>query len=279
MIRRDITLPDGRPGWALISQVEHARIAWDVARAWNTEAYPLATPHEELLAAVLHHDDGWLAWELRPTVVEGKPRDFMEMPLDESLAIWRRSIAVAQTCGPLAAYAVGSHFAALTRWSLEKGEHSESWRDLAEEFLEEQEELAAERLAELVARDGGTQADLDGVVATAEARRNADQAWHALQFFDRVSLWLCCAERREAETIDVPESLGTGLGAFRFEPCGSGSGGGGAEIAIRPWPLRVDRLEVTTLAAGVPRTTYDSPDQLARTERTPVRLEWTLRRG
>lgn len=282
MIRRELTLPDGRPGWALISQVEHARIAAEVCRAWDDAAYPLAKPHEELLAAVVHHDDGWLAWELRPTTVDGRPRDFMEMPLDESLAIWRRSIAVAQNMGALAAYAVGSHFAALCRWSREKAGHTDTWLHLADEFIEEQDELAQERLAELTA--GGEPTTVGEAVAATEVRRNADRAWHALQFFDRVSLWLCCAERREPETIDVPESLGTGLGAFRFEPQAGCVGVStlstlnGAEIGIEPWPLKLDRLELETEAVGVPRAAYDSTDALAKAEQTPLVLRWSLRR-
>lgn len=281
MIRRDVLLPDGRPGWALISQVEHARIAAEVCRAWNVEAYPLAVPHEELLAAVVHHDDGWLAWEIRPTVLDGKPRDFMEMPLDESLAIWRRSIAVAQTLGPMAAYAVGSHFAALCRWSHEKAGHTDEWRHLAEEFIEEQDELAGERLNELIAlaersRAGDSREAVapTGAALQAEVKKNADRAWHALQFFDRVSLWLCCAERSDTETIDVPESLGTGLGAFRFEP--GAAGGSLAETMIEPWPLVGDRLDISTVADAVPQAVYDSPDALARAERTPLPLRWLL---
>lgn len=281
MIRRDVTLSAGRPGWALISQVEHARIAAEVCAAWNAAAFPLAVPHDELLAAVVHHDDGWLVWEMRPTTVDGRPRDFMEMPLDESLAIWRRSIAVAQTFGPLAAYAVGSHFAALCRWSREKAGHTEEWRYLADEFIAEQDELAATRLQELTARAGvlavgATSSTEDDALLKISIGRNADRAWHALQFFDRVSLWLCCAERREVETIDVPESLGSGLGAFRFTPLAGEAGGAGAEISIEPWPLAVDRLEITTIAVAVPQAHYDSPDALAQAERASIPLRWVL---
>ncbi|MCE9605107.1 MAG: DUF3891 family protein [Planctomycetia bacterium] len=290
MIRRDVTLADGRPGWAMISQLEHARIAAEVARAWNVAEFPLALPHEELLAAVLRHDDGWLPWEMRPTVVDGKPRDFMEMPLDESLAIWRRSIAVAQNLGPLAAYAVGSHFAALCRWSHEKAHHTATWLHLAEEFIDEQDELARERLAELVARARAAQQEpVEIHLVEIEARKNADRAWHALQFFDRVSLWLCCSERREPETVSVPESLGTGLGAFRFTPVGFRSKAAGAddtprgaeivaEILVEPWPLVGERLDLATLAEAVPQADYDSPDTLARAQREPVPLAWSLRR-
>lgn len=281
MIRRDVALPDGRPGWALIGQVEHARIAAEVCRAWNAEAFPLAEPHAELLAAVVHHDDGWLAWELRPTVVDGRPRDFMEMPLDESLAIWRRSIAVAQTFGPLAAYAVGSHFAALCRWARSEHSHDEAWIHLADEFIAEQEELASERLMDLDRRQESKSADAgaNATMRRVALRENADRAWHALQFFDRVSLWLCCAERREVATLDVPESLGTGLGAFRFTPqttAGAAAAGGVAEITIEPWPLSVDRLEIATTAEAVAQAGYDSPDALARAARESVPLRWVL---
>lgn len=141
MIRRDVTLDDGRPGWALVSQVEHARIAMEMARAWSDQVAPLPEGGEEFIAAVYHHDDGWIAWELRPTVHDGMPRDFMEMPLDESLAIWRRSIAVAHNDGPLAGYAVSRHFATLCGHSHDEKPHDATWRHLAEEFLEEQADL------------------------------------------------------------------------------------------------------------------------------------------
>ena len=35
MIRRDVTLPDGQPGWLRISQVDHARLSVELASRWG----------------------------------------------------------------------------------------------------------------------------------------------------------------------------------------------------------------------------------------------------
>ena len=110
MIRRD----DG-DDWLLISQVEHARLAGEIAAAWGNSAVP-ALPHPEwLISAVRDHDEGWRAWELAPRIdpSTGRPRDFTEMPIGDSLVIWRTSIERAVEMSDLGGFAVAGHFRAL----------------------------------------------------------------------------------------------------------------------------------------------------------------------
>ena len=114
MIRRDEPA-DGAPShWALISQVEHARLAGRLAEPWVDGPFAPLWPRDELLWAIEHHDDGWRQWEACPGVDSrtGRPRNFTEMPAAEALAIWRHSVDAAAAAFPLAGYVVAGHFCA-----------------------------------------------------------------------------------------------------------------------------------------------------------------------
>ncbi|MBW3541246.1 MAG: DUF3891 family protein [Planctomycetes bacterium] len=97
MIRRDA---DGQ--WLLISQVEHARLAGELAAVWgNEDVAALPMPHA-LVPAVIRHDVGWQTWEARPTIeaAHGRPRSFTEMPMNEACRIWSRSIDCCASIDP-----------------------------------------------------------------------------------------------------------------------------------------------------------------------------------
>jgi hypothetical protein len=260
MIRRPFQTEAGGDAWMLISQVEHARLSGALAAAWSDRVAPLPPPRDEMIAAIAKHDDGWLAWELRPTVLEGRPREFLEMPFDESLAIWRRSIAVAQTVGPMGAYAVSGHFSILAQAAKDREPRSFAWLDLADEFLEEQADLQAQWRAECRARYGPE--------AGADRTR---QAVDLLRFFDFASLWFCRAPRNEPETID----LGTEA-SVTFRPEGKPESPEGAFMLLEPWPFIGDRLEVAVVGRVVPAVDYPTPDSLAKAPSSNARLAWTL---
>jgi hypothetical protein len=267
MIRRPFHTESGAAGrvdntdaWMLISQVEHARLSGALAAAWSDAISPLPSPRDEMVAAVARHDDGWLAWELRPTVLEGRPREFLEMPFDEALAIWRRSIAVAQMVGPLAGYAVSGHFSILAQAAKDREPRSFAWLDLADEFLEEQTDLQAQWLTNCQARHGVE-------AGTDETRRAVD----LLRFFDFASLWFCRAPRTEAETIGIGREA-----SITFGPQGKPESAAGAVVTLAPWPLLGDRLEVGVTGRVVPAVDYTSADALAKAPSTDVRLVWTL---
>ncbi|MFG0334180.1 MAG: DUF3891 family protein [Maioricimonas sp. JB049] len=82
--------------WLLIPQTEHARIAAELARAWGNSRFAPLSLADWLVPAIRHHDDGWTDWDNSPQTdpESGTPRDFTEMPIAESTAIWHRSIAI-----------------------------------------------------------------------------------------------------------------------------------------------------------------------------------------
>jgi hypothetical protein len=261
MIRRPAHTESGTDAWMLISQVEHARLSGALAAAWSDAISPQPAPRDELIAAVTRHDDGWLAWELRPTVFEGRPREFLEMPFDEALAIWRRSIAVAQNIGPLAGYAVSGHFSILAQAAKDREPRSFAWLDLADEFLEEQTDLQAQWLAAIQAKDGAE-------AAIGRTRRAVD----LLRFFDFASLWFCRAPRTESETLDIGHEA-----SIAFRPSGDPASEAGGTVVLDPWPLQGDRLTVTVTGRVVPAVDYPNPDALAKAPSTNQQLSWTLR--
>ena len=60
MIRRD-----AGDDWLLISQVEHARIAAEIASAWGNDRFAAVPMHDLLVHAVRHHDDAWARYSNR----------------------------------------------------------------------------------------------------------------------------------------------------------------------------------------------------------------------
>lgn len=269
MIRRDIELPDGAPGWALISQIEHARISALLAshcrgRFGRSNASLI---RDETLVAIAAHDDGWREWDDAPRLdaEHGRPLSFMELAVEDSTAIWTKSIAEAVEIGPLAAWMVSGHFMRL----LEHSEHArfdliaQSW--LTEIGGQRDAWFAKWRSYDLEAREP---------VVAAEALE-----W--LWAFDEASLWICrqCpvgGESRPNAGVAFTSGAGTPV-----EMTLSARGACAADDSARgvayaePWRFDVESLEVDASALVVPAGRYNSPQQLLAAGR-PDTLRWLL---
>lgn len=311
MIRRD-----SQNGWLLVSQLEHARLAHDLAAAWGNGLTPSLPLGEWLLPAIRDHDEGWLKWELAPDLnEEGSPRSFMEMPAEDSVAIWSRSInhcaegaasfsqAMRRLRGdgqeitteqaaaldqlldgsrrfrredflvelgqrlelneelassafdrfegqglihsrgtvlgadyykvslppageaPLGGLWVSEHFQTLARQAMEHRADDADEVDIFGRFLNEQYNRCE------IWRTTATE------FAGAELDRVIDSGLRYLQLFDRISLWLCMAER------DQPWEARLGQGrTFVFRPQTQ------RIIQVAPWPFGEVALEVSVRA-------------------------------
>lgn len=106
MIRRD-----AGNDWLLISQVDHAHLSGRVAAVWGNETVPRLPVPDDLVPAIRDHDEGWRDWERHPQVdpESGRPRQFTEMPMRESTAVWSESIRACLAGDP-------SHATALSRF-------------------------------------------------------------------------------------------------------------------------------------------------------------------
>ena len=271
MIRRDIRLPDGARGWWLASQVEHARISAQLARHCNA---PLAAAvRREVLAAILHHDDGWAEWESSPRIdaEHGRPIEFLELDAADAREVWTRSIASAAEHGPLAGRMVAGHFLRLLAFS------ESSRRDAAATaWRADMNRRRADWLSQWQAADPA--------LHTCEL---ADAAIEWLWTFDRASLWLCC---------DAPAPGETGAGQSDFNPAGAGtplemhfSGAGAAVVANAahvggadraaavavPWRFDRDWIDVDAAGLLVPAARYNDARTLLAAGR-PHALRWRL---
>ena len=317
MIRRD-----GNDRWLLISQVEHARLALDLARTWGNAEVPGLPLLDWLLPAIRDHDDGWLEWEQSPTRHDdGRPTSFTEMSAGDSVEIWSRSIQIcasgppsfaealrrlrsdgadvstaeataledllqgarrfrrdefvaelarhpriteeiaAATAdrferqglfrpfgrvlgqdfyeinlasageAPLAGLWVSGHFQALARQAMEHREDDPDQVELLNGFIRDQEHRCA-AWREATADFAGE--DLERVI---------DTGLRYLQLFDRMSLWLCMAERTEPWEARLSEER-----SFEFRP------ETGRIIQVAPWPFGEGALELAATAFDGERT-------------------------
>lgn len=256
MIRRDWKSSAGKAHWLLISQVEHARISGDLCRRWSAVQELPADVREELIAAVFRHDDGWAEWECTPEVdpKTGRPREFTEMPLPESLAIWSRSIDQSTALGNLAPYVISGHFCALMRRFTHWRDHGPEQVVLGETFLSHQCSKQKDWLDRWLAGNPATR--------TMEL---AQQALSWLQLFDALSLWLCCAERKDPQEFEPP----TGP-KFILHPRSA------ERISVTPWPLEGASLSLELTGRAVPAMQYAHGEALKRLPGNTVKLSWEL---
>jgi hypothetical protein len=240
--------------WLLIPQAEHARIAGEIAAAWNVPAFGEIQPREPLLYAVAHHDDGWPEWEARPGVhADGRPINFDEMPPVESIAIWRRSIDRCAAHHPVSGFAVAGHFSALLQRFNAWKRGPDNVRAAAEAFLKDCEKQM-----------DGWSTSWPGGMSTMQAQ--GDHAVAVLQLFDALSLWLCCQKRMDAAKFVFP-----GTGKVEAAPESEFA------FALSPWPLQTPELHLSLPARQIPVCSYRDAADLESTIGTTVMLEWRLR--
>lgn len=279
MIRRNMPLGEEPKKWHLISQVEHARVSAELAQLWGNHQFdPLICPpasdsverqcvRQELLDAIAHHDDGWVAFEADPAIdaVQGRPYTFYELPLDESLAIWGDSITLASRYGALAQWVVAGHFARLLRDS------------------HDAEEPAARRWLERVdaSRDRWLR-EWQAAEPELHTRDLADAAQFALRLFDWISLWLAtgcpalASDPTEAgTTLDEGPLAATPIQITADPPT---EGNEGRVVRLSPWPFAVGEVPVDALGYTVPVDVYSDQEQLTE-KRVPLRIHWLLLPG
>ena len=142
MILRQVSANANRRAcWALIPQIEHARLAHDLAANWHGLPLDDRLLQEMILPTIAHHDDGWSAWDAAPQIdpTSGRPYSFLDMPHEESLKIWTKSIDAVESIGPLAQWLVAQHFSQLLASAPSSNESSaEESEPIAKQWIAEQ---------------------------------------------------------------------------------------------------------------------------------------------
>ncbi len=272
MIRRDWPLgPDvlhPRPShwhpshWLLIGQTEHALLSWEMARVWggvgiapivcpHDEAdHPLAEVRRELLLAIKKHDAGWAGYLDHPAMDgdRGRPYNFMKMPPAVVQPMWSDSITVCRKLGPLAGWAVASHFSELQS-KLDHDYHL--WKPWLAKVDADRAEWLEQWLATSPHHTKSVAADC--------------LAW--LKAFDWMSLWLCCYSPVEGDPTEPKaepktepmrlDTLPNQQGSIRFQLHSEKN-----VVQISPWPFTVEELELRAPVMKVPVGNYASAQEL-----------------
>lgn len=257
MIRRD-----DRGDWLIIAQVEHARLAGELARVWGNDRVASLAAFPTLVWGVEHHDDGWQEWDDAPRLkpATGFPRSFLEMRMRDSTAIWSRSIAVC-SADPLAGIAVSRHFCHLANQAQNSGRADADDRESIDRFLREQAAVQA-RLVDAARSNKAAETNRD-------FEQSCDLGFRTVRFFDLMSLWLCCAERHQPEPLVAP--MGEAVKLIPRDP---------AQIVIEPYPLCVDSLRLETPVRRLAARRYANDAELqAALRAAPIEvLAWTISR-
>ena len=251
MIRREVTSGDGPPDWLLISQLQHAHLAGSLAERWQFWSDDqLSSVRSELVAAIYHHDDGWMKWERHPKLrqEDNAPLSFLEMPLDDSLQIWGESIDRSVRLGPLAAYIVAGHFLHLLDQS-ESAADSRARRWTAD-YRQRQEDWLQAWM---------------NVLPGQHSRALAADALRWLQELDSLSLWFCCDNTPASHDVAAPTQP-----RVRFSRAADNC------IAAAPWPFEVDRFEVGVRAMQQASREPPSSGSAATRSGDSVELHWRL---
>lgn len=222
--------------WHIVLQTEHGELAGTFAREWA----PRPEPFDALLTVARRHDDGWFLWERGPGLdPEGKPANFLDVPVRLHLAFYRAAIVAVTAEDPYAGLILSMHGAGIykQRYGLQSDLRMRFVDESAEDaraFVAEQEDSFPRRLADLCIDEA--------------------EAWlgyHLLQVWDRLSLYACLKDldAGAAETIPAVPFNG-GQIELDLSPLGPG------RVQVAPWPFSSPSLEVAFERRAVPKETW-----------------------
>ena len=252
MIRRD----EGED-WLIVSQIDHAQLAAELAKTWRHCVAASWGISELLFYAVRKHDDGWRDWELHLEIDpdNGIPRQFTEMRMDVAAGIWTSSIQGCANEHPLAGIWVSRHFCHLAQHSLSSRADDAADVSAAKHFLAVQEQCQ-QHLRSLALRD----------LTSREFETLSELGFRFLRLFDGLSLWFCCAEQ------SVPFDVRCDGQSAQFIPYADG------QIVIDPYVLTEQPLRLAVPARRIAARTYaDNQDLQAALDASSIEeLSWTF---
>jgi hypothetical protein len=252
----------------LVRQVEHGRLAGELAAAWGNDAFELGGGRSAVVTAAARHDEGWRAEDARVLYAEAarRPLHFLEIDTADHVRLYRRGVETVAALDVYAGLLVGMHWTGLYRgrWSAPgaAGRLARTERDrrLQDEVVraEEQRWIDARRQAW----------DDDEPRSVFETR-----LWHhfdLLQLWDLLSLYLAVSPR-EPGAPGPAERWGPQLRDLEHRP---------RDVllpAVARWPGG-PRVEVTAAVTAPGRVTLD-PFPLAAATRVDLAVTVLPDRG
>jgi hypothetical protein len=247
-------LREDERGWIAIGQPSHAWISGQLARAWGNGRFGNVEPFEAVCLAAEQHDGGWAERDLDPIYNPdtGRPRSFMEMPLETHLGIFTAGPTSLVSQSRYAALLVSMHGHRLyARRDLDRAAPEDA--EAIRAFLAGQRDFQEELLASLGA-------DPDQV------ERNSLLIWT----WDYVSLALCLGW-----ATATAKGCPTARGAVDLELT---PGPEPATVKLDPWPFAIRELTVRCEGRRLPDRFRDEDEMRAAFGAAPWEtLEFNLR--
>jgi hypothetical protein len=281
-------------GLALVTQVEHGRVAGELAAHWGNAVFEGPAPRESVVLAARHHDEGWRAWDARGLLneVERRPLHFLEIDPDDHVRLYREGVERVRLGDAYSGLLVGMHWTGLyrDRWSSPRarGRLARSARDeaLLDRVVDEEERRWVE------AKRAAWTTDEPRAVFEATL-------WHhyeLLQLWDLLSLYLCVMPQHPSTRGGAPSRWGPQLSSLVHSPeavllPSVRTGTFGKAVVLRatvvapgtlvvdPWPFGTPALTVEVEQSLVPDVEYRDSQaslRLIAGGRSQA-LTWTLR--
>ncbi len=237
-------------GALAIGQLSHAWLSGQLARSWGNAQFGAVEPREEIALGAQQHDIGWALFDVEPRFNHetGLPRSFLELTVDEHLAIWRGAPERLMSQSLHAALVVSLHGRSLSELRMRSASNQNG-------ALQAHVEEEHARQAQLCATLG---------ISEAHAERFQRQMWT----WDGLSLALCNAWRPFIAG-DVPTLEGLITVELRDRNDGTST--------LDPWPFGPERVEVRCEARRLETRYTDEAALLRAFERAePVTLTFAL---
>jgi hypothetical protein len=204
-------------GALAIGQLSHSWLAGQLARSWGNSRFGAVEPREEVALGAEQHDIGWALFDLEPRYNPdtGLPKSFLELTVEEHLAIWRGAPEHLMSQSMHAALVVSMHGRSLSELRMRANPpQAEVLKAHVEEERARQQQICATL---------GVSPEL--------AERTQRQMWT----WDGLSLALCNAWRPFTAN-DVPTAEGLTTVELRDR--------NDETSTLDPWPFSARRIEV-----------------------------------
>lgn len=237
----------------LIRQTDHAALAGVFAEHWGNATFAVPSPRDEVIAAAVHHDDGWLLWETAPHVdpATRRPYQFTSLPITEHVAFYRAGIERILAQVPYAGLLTVLHLAGLYQMRFGTDRHLH-----VKALPPDEERVRQQFIDELRRQQESLMKELprQGVPAAWLEERLLWCNYKLLQVYDRLSLYFCMAPPRPASLEPVPLDYEGGETQFTLTPATERT------VAITPYPFDCSPLAFTVPARLAPDRDYAGDD-------------------
>jgi hypothetical protein len=248
-------------GIVVISQPAHAWVAGQLARYWGNETFGSYKPEADVYIAAALHDVGYLNWEQRSTLNRetGLPHSFLELPTEDRLALWRRSINKMMGYGRYPALMVSLHFTHLCE-NHRKFDSPKQF-ELEKKFLHDQEELQTTLLTSL---------KNDFYYEPWSSDENIQRNARLVSVWDWLSLSLCMGFDDERVVANVPAATGPVQLKMTIKD--------DHIVRFDPWPFRSEEPLQIVCEGRHLLTTFSDEEKMREALRaaSPVTLKFDL---